>query len=180
MEEKLVAKQLRLLDPDNAIKPKKRFPVYLIVDNVYDTYNVGGLFRLAEAFALSGLLLCGDTEIPPNARIAKASIGTYKIVPWNYFSTAADAIASLKKDHQELQIVAIEQTKKAINYSKIDYKTPLALIVGNETFGVSEEALALCDQHGIIPMHGVNTSLNVIVAAGIVVGHVFEKIDLNL
>ncbi|KXK08833.1 MAG: tRNA (guanosine(18)-2'-O)-methyltransferase [Microgenomates bacterium OLB22] len=176
---KLVAQQLRLLDPGTAIKPKKRFPIYLIAENVYDTYNIGGLFRLAEAFALSGLLLCGDMEIPPNSRIAKASIGTYKIVPWEYYTTVSDSINNLKNMHRDLQIIAIEQTKKAVTYSTITYKTPLALIVGNETFGVSDEALSLCDAHGVIPMHGVNTSLNVIVAAGIVLGHVFETIELK-
>jgi len=146
----------------------KRRPIYFIVENVYDTYNVGGLFRLADALNVAKIYLCGETEIPPNHKIVKASIGTYKIVPWEYKSSAKEAIDALRSTIHALRVLAVEQAKGSVDYRKAKYSLPLALIVGNETGGVTEETLKLCDQIVEIPMLGVNTSLNVIVSAAIV------------
>jgi tRNA G18 (ribose-2'-O)-methylase SpoU len=98
---KLNAKELRVVeeaDVQEKIKEVKRRPLYLILENIYDTYNIGGLFRLADALAVSKIYLCGQTEVPPNSKIKKASIGTYKVVPWEYKKSAAEAIAELKKE----------------------------------------------------------------------------------
>ncbi|OGK15115.1 hypothetical protein A2774_01560 [Candidatus Roizmanbacteria bacterium RIFCSPHIGHO2_01_FULL_39_12c] len=95
---KLNADQLRKLEEERAqgsMKQVKRNPIYFVLENIYDTYNIGGLFRLADALAIEKIYLCGDSEIPPNARIKKASIGTYKVVPWEYRKSAADTIADL-------------------------------------------------------------------------------------
>lgn len=172
---KLNSKQLRSLgEPEakSSLVGHKRRPIYFIVENVYDTYNVGGLFRLADALNIDKIYLCGETEIPPNHKIVKASIGTYKIVPWEYKSSAQEAITelrNLKIDSQPpITVMAIEQVKGSIDYREAKYDLPLALIVGNETSGVTEETLNLCDQVVEIPMWGVNTSLNVIVSAAIV------------
>jgi len=178
---KLNAKELRNIDADDAqssIVNRKTHPIYLILENVYDTYNIGGLFRLADAIGVQKLYLCGQLEIPPNPKIKKASIGTYKIVPWEYKKSAIEAIADLKSKYQitnnksnsnnKIQIVAVEQSPKSVPYTQGNYSTPVALIVGNETFGVLPETLALADQIVEIPMWGVNKSLNVIVSAAIV------------
>lgn len=92
----LNAKQLRDLDHDEVIPEIKRYPVYLILDNIYDTYNIGGLFRLADALAITKLYICGDSETPPNIKIKRASIGTYKVVPWEYKNTVLEAIEEIK------------------------------------------------------------------------------------
>ena len=149
--------------------PLTRQPLYLILDNVYDTYNIGGLFRLADALAIQKLYICGTSATPPDHKIKKASIGTYKIVPWVYKKTTLEAINELK---HKAQIVAIEQNKKSVPYTLCQYSLPLALVVGNETTGVSHKVLKACDAIVEIPMHGVNTSLNVIVSAAIVGYHV--------
>lgn len=167
---KLNAKELRDLEEKNVmgeIKIVKRNPIYFILENIYDTYNIGGLFRLADALAIEKMYLCGDIEIPPNSRIKKASIGTYKVVPWEYKKSAKDAIDAIKSTCQ-VAIVAVEQDKKAINYQKSSYSLPIALILGNETYGVLPETLKLVDQIVEIPMYGINKSLNVIVSAAIV------------
>lgn len=166
---KMGAKELRIVDERQArsrLKKLKRKPIYLILENVYDTYNVGGLFRLADALAAEKMYLCGEIEIPPNSRIKKASIGTYKVVPWEYKKSAQEAIEELKKEG--VKTVAVEQHRQAVAYTKAEYSLPLALVVGNETAGVTPEALALCDQVVEIPMWGINKSLNVIVSAAIV------------
>jgi len=170
---KLNAAQLRTADQEKVKPLKKRNPIYFILENIYDTYNVGGLFRLADALNIEKIYLCGQTEIPPNSKIKKASIGTYKIVPWEYKTTAKEAIEELRK--KKLQIIAIEQDKKSVPYTQINYQTPLALLVGNETYGVLPETLQLVDQIAEIPMWGINKSLNVIVSAAIVGYHVIGK-----
>ncbi|OGK36047.1 hypothetical protein A3E69_04555, partial [Candidatus Roizmanbacteria bacterium RIFCSPHIGHO2_12_FULL_40_130] len=168
---KLNAQELRDIDENEAksrLKALKRRPIYLILEDVLDTYNIGGLFRLADALTLGKIYLCGGTETPPNSRIKKASVGTYKVVPWKYKKTAVAAIAELKKKHPKIQIIAVEQDKKAVPYQKISYRLPLALVVGNETTGISKKTLQKADFVAEIPMWGINKSLNVIVSAAIV------------
>ncbi len=163
------AKELREVEDSQAqsrLKKLRRKPIYLILENVYDTYNIGGLFRLADALAVEKMYLCGEMEIPPNSRIHKASIGTYKVVPWEYKKSPQEAINELKK--KDTKIIAIEQDKRAQAYTRAEYTTPFALVVGNESAGVTPETLALCDQIVEIPMWGINKSLNVIVSAAIV------------
>ena len=186
---RLNAQELRQLDTDMPLPQLKRHPLFLILDNVYDTYNIGGLFRLADALAMKKIYLCGQTETPPHHKIKKASIGTYKIVPWEYAHTTIEAIekltpikSGLKMKNEKLQrkitIIAIEQHKKALPYNTVEYQYPLALIVGNETSGISQEVLNECDTIVEIPMHGINTSLNVIVSAGIVGYHIISTSSL--
>lgn len=175
---KLNAKELRDVDESQIqekLKEIKRRPIYFILENIYDTYNIGGLFRLADALAITKMYICGESEIPPNGRIKKASIGTYKVVPWVYKKTAAEAINELR-DSSPIEIIAVEQDKTSVPYTEIDYSFPVALILGNETSGVTQETLKLSDQIAEIPMWGINKSLNVIVSAAIVSYHVAAKI----
>jgi len=173
--QKLDSKQLRdipMTEARDFSKEVNRKPLYFIVENVYDTFNIGGLFRLADALAVSKIYLCGEMETPPNHKIQKASVGTHKIVPWEYKSSAREAIEELQNGNKEkIKIIAIEQSKDSIPYTKAEYSMPVALIVGNETFGLSEQTLSLVDQIVEIPMWGINKSLNVIVSAAIVGYH---------
>lgn len=176
---KLNAKELRDIPVDeikDEVSALKRAPLYLILESVYDTYNIGGLFRLADALAVEKMFLCGEMEIPPNHRIAKASIGTYKVVPWEYCESAAVAIKQLRENVKDISIYAVEQDETSVPYTDIAYNLPCALIVGNETFGVTEETKKLADKIIEIPMWGINKSLNVIVSAAIVSYHVMHSI----
>jgi tRNA G18 (ribose-2'-O)-methylase SpoU len=167
---KLNAKELRDVKEEDIVdklKTIKRRPMYFILENIYDTYNIGGLFRLADALAIEKIYICGESEIPPNSKIKKASIGTYKVVPWEYKKTAKEAIEELRSK-LKINIIAVEQAKNSIPYSKADYSEPVALILGNETYGVTDDTLKLADQIVEIPMWGINKSLNVIVSAAIV------------
>ena len=191
---KLNAQQLRELEEEKIrgeLRKVKRNPIYFILENIYDTYNIGGLFRLADALAVEKMYICGQTEIPPNSRIKKASIGTYKVVPWEYKKTAAEAILSLRALakqsreidtsppalHNDMRIIAVEQHRKAIPYKEAEYHLPLALIFGNETSGILPETLELVDQIVEIPMFGINKSLNVIVSAAIVSYRAIELLN---
>ncbi|MBI3282557.1 hypothetical protein HYZ70_00590 [Candidatus Curtissbacteria bacterium] len=175
---KLAAKALRVSQPTQTdLKKIKRRDIYIICDNVLDTYNIGSIFRLADAVAAKKVYLCGQTETPPNHRIAKASVGTDKWVPWEYASTAASAIEKLRSEvdprvkpegQPRLKAIAIEQAKGSRDFRKADYGEPVVFVVGNETEGVSKEVLAMADEIVEIPMFGVNRSLNVMVSLAIV------------
>jgi len=175
---KLGAKELRVSSPlKKDLKKIKKNPIYIIVDSVLDTYNVGGIFRLADAIAAEKIILCGETETPPNSRIKKASINTTEWVVWQYSPSARSAIDHLRSTIDHLQVIAVEQSSKSVAYDKVDYKFPLALVVGHESTGVSEEALKMADYIAEIPMWGVNKSLNVIVSLGIVLYEAIRKVS---
>src|SRR6185437_10792550 len=111
---KLDAKKLRLSEHDpETFKKIKRNPVYIIVDNVLDTYNIGAIFRLADAVAVEKVYLCGGTETPPHHRIKKASINTTEWVPWEYKKTALEAIEDLRVKIKNLQVIAVEQNERS-------------------------------------------------------------------
>ena len=166
---KLVAKELRNTKPSKEDLEKiKRRDIYFVLDNVLDTYNVGGIFRLADAIGVKKIYLCGETETPPNPRIKKASINTTEWVGWEYSEDASSAIKDLRLKIKDLTVVAIEQDSRSVPYTEIDYKLPLVLVVGNETTGCAKETIQACDAVAEIPMWGVNTSLNVIISLGIV------------
>jgi 23S rRNA (guanosine2251-2'-O)-methyltransferase len=159
---KLGAKELRKTGPTpETIKTIKRNPIYLVLERVLDTYNIGSIFRLADAIAAEKIYICGDTEYPPSSRIHKAAVGTEEWVPWEKKDNAAETVKELKK--QGVQIIAVEQDSRSIAYSLLPtvIKFPVALVVGHETDGVSKEVL---DEANIIielPMFGVNKSFNV-------------------
>lgn len=172
---KLGAKDLRITIPNpEQIKKLKKNPIYIILDNVLDTYNIGAIFRLADAVAAEKVILCGQTETPPNSRIKKASINTTEWVVWEYAETAVSAIEKLRSTIEDLMVVALEQDKKSKRYDMINYKFPFAFIIGNETTGVSADVLQVADYIAEIPMWGVNRSLNVMVSLGIVLFEIMK------
>ncbi|MBU1117388.1 TrmH family RNA methyltransferase [Patescibacteria group bacterium] len=147
-------------------KAIKRNPIVLVLDEVLDTYNIGSFFRLADALGAEKIYLCGSVVTPPNLKIHRASIGTWKWIPWQHFNNTQDCLKKLKKDGY--QIVACEQGKDSVNYQKAKYKFPLAIVAGSEMNGISSQTQKMCDQIIEIPMYGINVSLNVLVATAII------------
>ena len=175
--QKLNAKELRTTDPSaKQIQTIKKQPIYIVVDNVLDTYNVGSIFRLADATAVQKVFLCGETLKPPNPRINKASIDTWKWVEWEYSETAVSAILNLKSKILNLKVVAVEQDEKSVRFDQVRYELPLAIVVGNETYGVSKDVLDMADAIVELPMRGVNKSLNVMVSCGIVLYEIMSQL----
>jgi 23S rRNA (guanosine2251-2'-O)-methyltransferase len=171
---KLNAKQLRVTPPsEEDLVNLPRRPLWIILDNVLDTYNIGGIFRLADAGGASGVCLCAGSETPPSSRIHKAAVGTEKWVHWEYFETATAAITKLKSQITNLKVIAVEQDEKAKSIYNLQFSinngTPMAIVVGHETDGCSRETLDACDVIVEIPMWGINKSLNVIVSTAIAV-----------
>lgn len=165
------------VDPEERKKLPKN-PIYIILDDVLDTYNIGSVFRLADAVAAEKVILCRGSETPPNHRIKKASINTTEWVEWEYYEETTDAIKKLRADIPGIHIVAVEQDQKSVPYDTFDYRSPVALVVGHESSGVSKEVLDVCDATVELPMFGVNISLNVMVSLAIVVYKVVEKLEI--
>lgn len=175
---KLKASELRLSKPEEEQKKKlKKNPIYIVLDNVLDTYNIGAVFRLADAVAATKVILCEGSETPPNHRIKKASINTTEWVDWEYSSTAVEAISNLKLQISNLQVISVELDSRAVPYTKVEYKFPVAIVVGHETDGVSEEVMKISDHIVQLPMYGVNISLNVMVSLGIVLYEAVKHLE---
>lgn len=175
---KLNARELRTTDVDAEVARKiKKNPIYIICDSVLDTYNVGAIFRLADAVAARKIFLCGQTETPPNPKIKKASISTWKWVDWIYCKSAMEAIEQCNNETmKQCKIIAVEQNKKSIPIKDLKPEFPVAIIVGNESYGLSREVLDKCDLIVEMPMYGINKSLNVMVSCGIVLYKILEFI----
>lgn len=176
---KLNAKELRTQPVDGEVaKAIKKNPITIILDNVLDTYNIGSIFRLADAVAAEKVYLCGATETPPNTRIKKASINTWQWVDWEYVPETASLITTLKSQNSKLSVVAVEQDEKSMPFQNTKYSLPIAIVVGNETHGISKEVLEKVDTIVELPMFGINTSLNVMVSTGIILYDILRQMPL--
>ncbi|MBI3397326.1 TrmH family RNA methyltransferase [Candidatus Woesebacteria bacterium] len=176
---KLGSKELRhSTNKPEGVSRVKRNPIYLVLDSVTDTYNIGSLFRLADAVAAEKLYVCGEVEYPPSSRIHKAAVGTESWVSWEKKSDATEIVKELK--NKGVQIISVEQNIKSIDYGllttdKIHF--PLAIVVGNETTGVSRSVLDSSDIIVELPMFGVNKSFNVWGSAAVVCYKILESIN---
>lgn len=174
---KLNAQELRTRPVDtNVLRTIKKHPITIILDNVLDTYNIGSIFRLADAVAVEKVYLCGQTETPPNTRIKKASINTWQWVDWEYAPDTATLITTLKSQDSILSIVAVEQDKKSVPFQTVKYSFPTVIVVGNETHGIAKDVLSLADMVVELPMFGINTSLNVMVSTGIILYDILRQL----
>ncbi len=157
------------------IRPKERFPIAAILDNIRSAYNVGSIFRTAECAYISKLILCGITPYPPHPKVEKTALGTTNLIPWNYFEKTVEAIKVLKKEG--FKVAVLEITEQSIPIQKIKNKDfPLALVIGNEVTGVDEEVFAEADLIIEIPLYGEKESLNVAVAFGVAIFSLLEKL----
>ncbi|OGM12884.1 hypothetical protein A3A76_00550 [Candidatus Woesebacteria bacterium RIFCSPLOWO2_01_FULL_39_23] len=174
---KLNAKELRISKPTaEEVQNLKRNPIYLVLDKIIDTYNIGSLFRLADATAVEKMYLCGEMEYPPSSRIHKAAVGTENWVPWTTTSSALQVVRELKS--KNVQIIAVEQHPKSIAYSLLAsaLRFPCAIVVGNETDGIDTKVLKEADVIVELPMLGINKSFNVWGSAAVIVYKVLESL----
>lgn len=178
---KLNAQELRTSVPTaEQLSSITKYPIFIVLDNVLDTYNIGSIFRLADAVAVQKIYICGESLTPPHTRIKKASVNTWQWVDWEYAENAVDAVSKLRTQIPKLKIVAVEQDARSKRFDQVKYELPSALVVGNETHGVSKEVLDMADLIVELPMFGINTSLNVMVSCGIVLYKIVQQSQLNL
>ena len=142
----------------------------MVLHNIRSAHNVGSIFRTAAAVGVAKIYLCGYTPTPPNEKISKVALGAEKTVPWEQYKQTWRLLSSFAKtseDEEKVQIVALEQDKRAIDYRKFKPEFTMVLVLGNEVEGLSKEILKYADKIIAIPMYGQKESLNVSVAAGI-------------
>lgn len=149
-------------------KESTKMPIIMVLDNIRSMHNVGSAFRTADAFLIEGIYLCGFTAQPPHREIHKTALGATETVTWTYFAETTEAINLLKNKGYE--VWAIEQTEGSLmlNDLLIGKNEKIAVVFGNEVDGVSDEVIKLCNGCIEIPQYGMKHSLNVSVAAGIV------------
>src|SRR5258708_3331083 len=137
------SKELRKMEPvEQEIVELKRNPIYFVLDEVLDTYNIGSMFRLGDAVGVEKIYLCGNMEYPPSSRIHKSAVGTENWVPWEKVDSALKTIQRLRKEG--IQIIAVEQDHRSIDYRKLNetnIQFPVAIVVGHESDGIKKEVL---------------------------------------
>jgi 23S rRNA (guanosine2251-2'-O)-methyltransferase len=155
----------------------EKIPIVIVLDNIRSQNNIGSIFRTADAFRISELHLCGITATPPHREIHKTALGATESVSWKYFPSTMDSIRELK--NEGFNIYAIEQTTYSIPIDRFDLpgNVKIAVIFGNEVQGVDENVIQEVNTCLEIPQFGTKHSLNVSVAAGIVIWDLFKKIN---
>ena len=148
-------------------KQSDKIPIIAVLENIRSAYNVGSVFRTADAFLLEGIYICGYTAYPPHKEIKKTALGADETVHWKHFKNIKQAIEELKTEGYK--IFAVEQAVNSIKLQEFcDPNEKLAFIFGNEVTGVEQTTIGLCDGCIEIPQLGMKHSLNISVAAGIV------------
>ena len=156
-------------------KHSSKFPVVAVLENVRSAYNVGSVFRTADAFLIDSIIITGYTAVPPHKEIRKTALGAEESVDWYYFKTTKEAIDNLKE--KGYKVYAVEQVEKSVSLETMNESVfeKRAFIFGNEVSGVEQEVIALCDGCIEIPQFGMKHSLNISVAAGIVLWEVVRN-----
>ena len=156
-------------------QPKR--PITLVLDNLSDSYNIGAFIRLADAFSIEKIIICGSLNISEK-KINKSSKNLAK---WVCIEHSDSTTASLKALIGEgCTVFSVELCHQSINYKEVSYPSPCALVLGNESEGVSEDVLKLSHQHIHIPMFGMGNSLNVSTAGSIVLAECASRISTKM
>ena len=156
-------------------KRSHKTPVIAVLENVRSAYNVGSVFRTADAFLLEAVYLTGYTACPPHKEIKKTALGAEDTVHWKQFSKATAAITLLKKDGYK--VFAAEQALNSLQLQLVDFNKyeKIAVIFGNEVTGVEQETIEQCDGCIEIPQLGMKHSLNIATAAGVVLWELIRR-----
>ena len=164
-------------------KDSQKTPLIVVLDHVRSLYNVGSVFRTADAFRLQGVCLCGITARPPHPEIHKTALGAEDSVEWQYFEHTEDCVQYLKD--QGYTVLAVEQCENSTMLDKIKNEElrvkneHIAVILGNEVKGVQQQIIDMCDGCLEIPQYGTKHSMNVSVTAGIVIWELFNGQPLS-
>ncbi len=149
-------------------KRSTKTPVIAVLENIRSAYNVGSVFRTADAFLLQAIYITGYTCTPPHKEIKKTALGAEESVDWKHFTNAKEAITELK--NKDYKVYAIEQALNSQQLQQINFKSEekIAVIFGNEVTGVEQTTIEQCDGCIEIPQLGMKHSLNIATAAGVV------------
>ena len=157
-------------------KRSEKTPLIVILDDIRSLHNIGSVFRTADAFLVEKIYLCGITATPPHKEIQKTALGATETVAWEHHQSVTEVIEKLQTEN--VTVLAVEQVENAflLNQFSAEKDKKYALVFGNEVYGVSQEAVALCDECIEIPQLGTKHSLNIAVSAGIVIWDLFKQL----
>jgi tRNA G18 (ribose-2'-O)-methylase SpoU len=152
-----------------------KIPIIAVLENVRSAYNVGSVFRTADAFLIEAIYICGYTAYPPHKEIKKTALGADETVRWKHFKNISEAIDEIKK--LDYKVYAVEQAVDSYKLQAISYEPDekIAVIFGNEVTGVEQTTIEQCDGCIEIPQLGMKHSLNISVAAGIVLWELVRR-----
>lgn len=175
MPRKLTTKEI-LEENLSQSPPSKLSKVKVILHNIRSLHNVGSMFRSSDAFGISELILSGYTPLPPRSEITKTAIGAEEFVQWSNWDNLEEMVQSLKNDGYTL--IGLEQTDKSIALPDFDAKAydKICLVMGNEITGIDDQLIPHIKEFISIPQYGQKHSLNVSVAAGVMLYAMLEKL----
>lgn len=158
-------------------KKSKKIPITILLENIRSAHNIGSVFRTADSFLINEIILCGISAQPPNKDIRKTALGSSESVEWKYEKNIEIAIQKLKDEGNK--IISVEQTTNSISLEnfKPSKNSKYAIIFGNEVNGIEQRTIDLSDMAIEIPQYGTKHSLNISVAAGIIIWNIFSKIN---
>ena len=150
--------------------------IIVVLDNIRSAYNVGSIFRTGDAFLIEAVYICGYTPSPTHRSVHKTALGSAETVAWKHFINVEIAIDELK--NSGYKVYAIEQAEESISLEDFAMQPndKIAVIFGNEVTGVQEKAMMITDGCIEIPQQGMKHSLNVSVAAGVILWKMNELI----
>jgi 23S rRNA (guanosine2251-2'-O)-methyltransferase len=155
-------------------KQAEKNPLIVVLDNIRSVYNVGSVFRTADAFLVKAICICGYSPTPDHRQMAKTALGATDTVDWIQYPSATDAVNELKNNGYK--VYAVEQAEGSISLENCSFGSEnIAVVFGNEVVGVQEEVLKMCDGAIEIPQLGMKHSLNIATAAGIVLWKLSEQ-----
>lgn len=172
---KLTILEMERLTPEE-FREAEKVPLTVVLDNVRSMYNVGSVLRTADGFRLEKVCLCGITATPPHAEIHKTALGAEDSVCWQYYEDAVACVQALRA--QGLVIVSLEQVEGSVNMQDWEDTRPLALVMGNEVKGVSQQVVDLSDYCLEIPQVGTKHSFNISCAASMAMWQYFRNYNV--
>ena len=174
---KLKNSELNRIDV-KSFKSIKKTPLIVVLDNIRSLNNIGSIFRTCDAFLVSKIYLCGITAKPPNRKINKTALGSTESVEWDYFKSTIKLIEKLKSEGVKIwSIEQVERAQKLNDIEKIDSKQKHAIVFGNEITGVDQKIIDISENTIEIDQYGTKHSLNVSVAAGIVIWKFYNSLS---
>ena len=145
---------------------RRQIKLAVLLQDWEDPYNVGGMFRVADACGLDEIILSGRSPEPGHPQVSVTSLGNHRRVAWRNLGRNEDAAASLVSEGYVL--IAVEIAEGAVNYKDCAYPEKVCLVLGNEARGVYGSVMKHCTAAVMIPMAGKGRSLNVHVAGAVV------------
>lgn len=173
MNRKLKIEELNRLSIEE-FKTERKSGIAVVLDNIRSLSNVGSVFRTADAFLINEIHLCGITPCPPHREIQKTALGSTESVHWEYYADTLESINSLRE--KGYQLLALEQAENSIPLNELEAgEEKIALVLGNEVYGVQQEVIDACQACVEIPQFGTKHSLNVASSASIAMWELWSK-----